>query len=179
MTRPTQTALIADVPDAEPAVGRHRQHLDESAAWGVPPHVTVLYPFVAPEDVTPKTIREVGVALAGVHAFDCVFAQVNWFGEDVVWLAPEPAEPFLALTEAVYRQFPDHPPYGGAHAELVPHLTIGSSRVADLPDLRRAAAEVRSALPIATRIERVRFIAGTEAPGSWRTLAEFTLSTPD
>ena len=48
MTEPTESAVIVAVPAAEPAVRAHRQQFDRAAAWGVPAHVTVLYPFVPP-----------------------------------------------------------------------------------------------------------------------------------
>ena len=45
----------------------------------------------------------------------------------MVYLAPEPAAPFVALTEAVGAEFPGFPPYGGAFDEVVPHLTISEA----------------------------------------------------
>jgi hypothetical protein len=36
-----------------------------------------------------------------------------WFGQEVVWLVPQPAGPFRALTRAVAAAFPDYPPYDG------------------------------------------------------------------
>lgn len=56
-----------------------------------------------------------------------------------MWLAPEPAEPFRALTELVWHRFPECPPYGGVHPDVVPHLTVGSTRLGELAALRRAA----------------------------------------
>ncbi|HEX3455421.1 MAG TPA: 2'-5' RNA ligase family protein [Gaiellaceae bacterium] len=52
-------------------------------------------------------------------------ASVEHFDEGTVYLAPVPAEPFSALTEAVVGRFPEHPPYGGAFEYAVPHLTVG------------------------------------------------------
>ena len=43
-----QSAVLVSVPEAEPAVSRYRARLDRAGAWGVPAHVTILYPFVAP-----------------------------------------------------------------------------------------------------------------------------------
>jgi len=45
-----------------------------------------------------------------------------------MWLDPEPALPFRDLTNAVWRMFPQHPPYGGAHPDLIPHLTLAERR---------------------------------------------------
>lgn len=54
---PTHTAVIAAIPAAEPAVGPHRAHLDRAARWGVPAHVTVLYPFLDPASFDTEALR--------------------------------------------------------------------------------------------------------------------------
>lgn len=136
---PAQTALIVPVMAAEAAVGEHRRHLDGACAWGVPPHVTVLFPFVEPAVArqvdTAARIRE---AIRDVAAFDCSFGQASWFGQEVLWLAPDPSQPFRDLTAGVFEAFPDHPPYAGAHADVVPRLTVGERRLADLAALQHA-----------------------------------------
>lgn len=172
----TETAVIAPVAALDRVVGRHRAALDHSAMWGVPAHVTVLYPFLPPDQVTAATLDRLREVAAGSTAFECRFDRVDWFGDDVIWLAPEPDAPFRALTEAVWRRFPDHPPYGGAHPETIPHLTVGSTRAGDLAGLRRAAADLGPSLPATALIDRVWLVAGTDAPDSWRTLAEFPLA---
>ena len=48
MAPATETALLVEVPAADAAVARHREILDLAAGWGVPAHLTVLYPFVPP-----------------------------------------------------------------------------------------------------------------------------------
>jgi 2'-5' RNA ligase len=172
---PTETALIAALPAVDPLVGGHRQQLDGSADWGVPAHVTVLAPFVAPEAITDDLITTLAAAVRSVSAFDCCFVRTRWFGEDVLWLDPEPAQPFQQLTVAVWQAFPQHPPYRDAFDDVVPHLTIAERRLADLPTLLAVERYVQSGLPIATRIESVLLIAGTHAPNSWRVVKELSL----
>ena len=174
---PTETALIVPVLAAQAVVGGYRAKLDHSAAWGVPAHVTVLYPFVPPDDVTDAVVARVRACVTTVPAFSCAFAELAWFGADVVWLAPDPAAPFRALTERVMREFPDCLPYGGEHPDPVPHLTVGSTRAADLDALRRAAAAVASRLPVHATIDRVQLLAGSDRPGGWHCVAEFPLGT--
>lgn len=111
MTTATETAVIVPVGSVEPAVAAHRRRLDVAASWGVPAHVSVLYPFVHPEKVDDAVLRRLAAALNTVEVFDCTFTRCAWFGEDVVWLAPQPDQPFRELTVAVWRAFPDHPPY--------------------------------------------------------------------
>ena len=171
---PTHSALIVAVAEAEPAVAAHRDRLDLAASWGVPAHITVCYPFLPPSRIDAHVLAGLRQAAAGVPAFFCALTGVGWFGERVVWLAPEPADPFLALTAAVTTRFPAARPYDGLFDEVVPHLTIGH----DHPpaDLKAAAGAVAEHLPIHTRVTSMRLAVGTPAPGAtWSTLEEFAL----
>jgi hypothetical protein len=107
---PTQTAVIAPVPVADSLVGRHCQHLDAAATWGVPAHDTVLYPFVEPPRVNDDLVATLVRAARCVASFECRFERTRWFGEHVLWLDPNPAEPFRRLTAAVGAAFPECPP---------------------------------------------------------------------
>jgi hypothetical protein len=80
-----------------------------------------------------------------------------------------------ALTGAVSAVFPGYLPYGGAHDDVVPHLTIG-----DRPARGTAGSRGRSAARPAgrARIGRVWLMTGTTAPGSWHVMAELPLATP-
>ncbi len=175
---PTETAVIAAVPTAEPLVSEHRQQFDVSAGWGVPAHVTVLYPFLAPKEISDNVIAILATAVRSVSAFDCHFVRTRWFDQDVLWLDPEPAQPFRQLTRAVWRAFPQYPPYGGAYDDVVPHLTIAEQRLADLPTLLAVERAVQSGLPLVAHIESVLLIAGTQAPNSWRIVNELRLDRP-
>jgi 2'-5' RNA ligase len=168
-----RTALIVAVPEAEPAVGRLRATLDRAAAWGVPAHVTVLYPFLPPDRITGAVTAAVRAAVATVARFEVTFRRTDSFGTDVLWLAPEPDTGFRALTAAVWHRFPDTPPYEGAHDDVVPHLTIAEGQPVTV--LRDAQDTVAAHLPFAATVDRVRLIAGSAAPDSWRTLDEFPL----
>jgi len=90
----TKTALIVPVEDAEMVLGPYRQILDHTAAWPVPAHVTVLYPFVLPGSITETVLHGVRSGLSQLQAFTCTFSRIEWFGENVMWLAPEPDATF-------------------------------------------------------------------------------------
>ncbi len=100
---PTQTALIVPIPDAEPAVGSFRASLDRAASWGVPAHVTVLYPFLSPERIDEAVLATVRDIVAAVPRSEVWLSHVDWFGDTVVWLAPQPDHLFRDLTAAVWR----------------------------------------------------------------------------
>jgi 2'-5' RNA ligase len=171
--KPTETALIVAVPEAERAVGRFRSALDVAARWGVPAHVTVLYPFLPPDRINDDVLATLSQIFGATARFDISFAEVKWFGDTVVWLSPQPDGGLRQLTAAVWRRFPEAPPFAGAHADVVPHLTIGH----DAPKhvLAQAAEAVAGHLPIRATVDAVRLIAGAPEPDSWHTLSEFRL----
>lgn len=168
-----ESALIVAVPETEPAVGAYRTRLDRAAGWGVPAHVTVLYPFMPPQQITAEVVDDLAALFASLSRFETDFAEVRWFGEDVVYLAPTPDQPFRNLTAAVWQRFPQFPPYSGAHEDIVPHLTIGHDHPHQT--LLDAAAAVTAALPIRASIHNVQLISGALEQNSWKTIHEFPL----
>lgn len=174
-----QSALLVPVPAAEPAVAEHRAALDGSARDGVPAHVTVLYPFLPPALLDETVLAALGRLFAGIRAFAFTLDRVAWFGDAVVFLGPADPAPFRVLTERVFAAFPSCPPYGGEHAEVVPHLTIGDR--GGLAALAAAGAAVMPYLPIEATAAEVALMAGPPpgdhaAPaGQWRRLASFPL----
>jgi 2'-5' RNA ligase len=172
---PTETAVIVPVPAAERAVGPHRARLDRAAGWGVPAHVTVLYPFLRPDALSDDAFDHLAAAIASEPAFDATFTAPGWFGSDVLWVGPDPAEPFRRLTRAVWRAFPGQPPYGGAFDDIHPHLTVAERSWGAPGDLERAEEAVRPQLPFAQRVDHALLIAGTDAPRSWRTMRRLPL----
>lgn len=73
----------------------------------------------------------------------------------------------------MWTAFPDCPPYDGEHADVIPHLTVAQD--APLDDLREAEDAVLTELPIRMHVRSVQVMVGTDAPRSWRTIAELPL----
>jgi 2'-5' RNA ligase len=164
------TALLVVVPEAEQAVGRHRATLDRAAQWNVPAHITVLFPFLPPAEIDQAALREL---FAGFPSFQGRFERVGWFGDTVAWLAPEPADRFREMTEAVWRRYPQAPPFEGVFDEVVPHLTIGHDH--PRAQLERAAAGAAGHLPITFPVTAVRLMTGKVGVRPWRTVADLPL----
>jgi 2'-5' RNA ligase superfamily len=174
-----QSALLITVPAAEPAVAGHRSRLDRSAADGVPAHITVLYPFLPPDQIDAGIRATLARLFAAVPGFRFTLDRTGWFGDPVLWLGPSDPAPFSALTGLVAAAFPACPPYGGRIAEVIPHLTIGEG--AARADLEAAEAAVRPHLPIEAEATSVTLMTGPP-PGSaspvarWTTAAAFSLA---
>jgi 2'-5' RNA ligase len=160
---------VVAVPEAEPVVGRFRLEHTSDAPAGMPAHVTLLFPFV-PADQVEAAATRLAELVAAEPAFDVIFPRVASFPE-VLYLPPEPAAPFAALTQAIAAAWPEHPPYEGAFDEVVPHLTVAESGDGALLD--RIAAEVEPRLPLRARVreatvfvedDRGRWHAGARLP---------------
>jgi len=148
------------VPEAEPHVADLRLRHDPMAALGVPAHVTVLFPFAPPDEVDEAGVRE----LATAHArFAFELADVWRFGDEVTWLAPEPAAPFSALTDAAAARWPEYPPYEGVHDVVIPHLTLALGVV-----------DIDIELPISC-VARELDLLEEAADGRWSTRARYAL----
>jgi 2'-5' RNA ligase len=164
---------VVEVPEAEATVAAHRRYLDENARLGVPAHVTVLYPFVPAERVDADVLRRLESLFARVEAFDYRFSRTAWFGEDVLWLAPDEPAPFRGLTEKVHAAFPDHPPFEGVFDEVVPHLTVGHGVPTEA--LRAAERDVLPRLPVTGRARAVSLLV-QDGHGRWRKAADLPLA---
>ncbi len=171
----SHTALIVRVPQGEALVGDLRARFDASAALGVPAHITVLFPFMAVECIDTDVLRGIRTALDGVPAFNFVLAGVARFAA-TAYIKPDPAEPFIDLTERLVRRFPDFPPFGGEFETIMPHLTAahGDAAQADLAHaelLRRMAAggTVRGRCDAVVLLEN--------SSGPWREMHAFSLTT--
>ena len=169
-----RTAIVVPItlPDALEAI--RRDHVD-NARLGVPAHVTLLFPFVPATTIDRKTIDEARELIATSRAFDVDFRRVTSFDpnptkEGVVWLAPEPAAPFIAVTEALAAAFPGYQPYGGHHDTVIPHLTLANVDL-DVPALIAAA---QPELPFRRRVDAAALLVEDEA-GRWRVAARFSL----
>jgi 2'-5' RNA ligase len=153
--------VLVPVPEADVAGGPWR-----GENTGVPMHVTLLVPFVPPERIDAEVVAALRGLLEPVAPFDYALGGVCAFPDGTTYLAPLPPEPFVALARAIVRRWPEHPPYGGVHDTIVPHVTIPPEHV----ELDRLAALG----PIPARAEEARLI--VEEPGRWTTRARFRFS---
>lgn len=172
---PIESALVVLVPQAEHLVRPFREKYDPSAAAGMPSHITVLYPFKPPHEITQTVLGTLSHCFAQFEIFDFSLIAIRRFQSEVLFLGPEPDEPFRRLTLAVWRCFPETPPYRGRYSGTVPHLTI--AQPADADQLDRIAGEFEHAsygkLPLNLTAEEVTLL--DTCAGSWQVRAAFPL----
>jgi 2'-5' RNA ligase len=103
---------------------RLRRRSIGDAAEGVPAHLTMLYPFVAPERLAPS-VRALIADVAARHAPFAYRLAGPAVWPDTVYVHVAPEAPFVALQAALADAFPAFPIYGtDAGFEFVPHVSI-------------------------------------------------------
>lgn len=114
------------MPAVEPFVRGRFEHYDPAYLSSDPAfthaHLTVLAPFLTAPD--PESLAVAGAIFAATAPIAFTLGRLETFPNGVIYLAPEPADPFRVLTERFVAAFPQCPPYGGAFPEIVPHVTL-------------------------------------------------------
>lgn len=170
-----ESALVVLIPDAEPLVDSFRQKYDPSAAEDIPAHITILYPFLSPDRIDTTVLDLLRQCFARFAPFRFSLVGTERLAAEVLYLAPDPAEPFRELTLAVWSRYPQTPPYGGKHTGVVPHLTV--AQLANERELDRVAEEFAKAslgkLPIHAAATEVALM--DNKSGRWQVRASLGL----
>jgi hypothetical protein len=154
------TTLILPVPAADSLLQKSAREA------GLPAHITLLYPFLNARTIDDETESTLASLLGQIPSFDFELAEIGRF-PGLVYLAPEPAAPFVALTQALAERWPDHQPYGGSYQEIIPHLTVAYG--APIP------SGLAERLPFTARAEEVWLM--SRSAGRWVRRRSFPLGS--
>jgi 2'-5' RNA ligase len=168
---PSRTAIVVPVVEADSLLAAAGIPRERAVPRGMPLHVTALFPFMPPRDVDDETLAALRRLAAQTAPFAFTLASVERFAGGVLYLALDPAQPFVALTAALVARWPRWPPYGGAFDEVVPHLTVVTGE--EPPGV---AAALESALPVPARASKLWLMA-EERDGSWSARARLPLGS--
>jgi 2'-5' RNA ligase len=149
-----------------------REYAAETVAEGIPFHVTLLFPFAPSNELNDALLAETRAFFAAVEPFDFDLTRIAAWPR-VVYAVPEPDEELRACMRTLFERFPQYPPYGGIHDEVVPHATLGedidASTVRD--DIERRVGPL---LPVRCQARDVALLEEFE-PGRWRERERFAL----
>jgi hypothetical protein len=170
------SVLMVPVPELDGVVRRRLQLRSPEdlpmAAEDTIAHVTLLAPFAERERLTGGVLSELRWFFADVTPFRFALTRVSRFPGGTVYLTPDPASPFRQLTHELSRRFPEHPPYGGAFDDVVPHLSIPLLPDEELEDVER---ELADRLPLASQAREACLY--WWEPGACGTLETFQFGT--
>ncbi|ANY08612.1 2'-5' RNA ligase family protein [Pseudonocardia sp. HH130630-07] len=137
---------------------------------GIPAHLTLLYPFVPADVLTPDTVRRLRDACAATGPVTVGFTRAT-STPTMVSVAPEPIAPVAALARRLRDGWPGYPPYGGRFGpDPAPHVTLALDPG---PDAAGIVATAGDLLPVRARLD-VAALVETTASG-WREHVRFDL----
>jgi 2'-5' RNA ligase len=148
------TSLAVTLPEAEPAIGRHRRAHTPSGPEGMPAHATLIAPFVHSSRLGDDDLDAIRDALRPFRPFEVTLASFGCFEHiGCLYLEPEPREPFVRMSQALLAAYPEveYPPEGATR--IIPHVTIGGHLTAEQQD--EIKQELAPYLPIRARADSV------------------------
>jgi hypothetical protein len=149
-----------------------RDYAVETFAEGIPFHVTLLYPFAPRNELSDALLVQTRAFFAEVAPFDFELTRIAAW-PTVVYAVPEPDQELRACMRALFARFPEFPPYGGIHDEVVPHATLGEDvdAAAVRGEIERRVAPY---LPVRCQARDVALLEEFE-PRRWRERERFPL----
>lgn len=145
------------------------------AAAGIPLHITLLFPFVPRSDLTEGHERRLADLFRNEYPFEFELASVECF-PSVIYAVPSPDARLRQLMRAVWQEFPETPPYGGAFSDPPPHATIALVKEGESVDqaARRVASQLSHLWPVHCSVTDVSLMEEYET-GHWREARSFAL----
>lgn len=160
--RGLESAVIVPLLQADRLLGPWRDRWQPAAPVGIPACVTLAYPFLTAGELGPVALEGLGAIFAAQPPLSVRLAGVGrWPG--IVYLAPEPSEPFVELAEQVQEQFPSCRPADGG--TIVPHVT--ALRSLDDRLLDEAASALAAELPLDCRLSEAWLVQAAGAGHAW------------
>jgi 2'-5' RNA ligase len=170
-----ETTLVILVPEVEGLVRSFRDRYDPSAKAGMPAHITLLYPFKSPDEIDGPVLDTLRHCFSHFMPFEFGLTTIKRLAGEVLYLVPEPEEPFRQITLAIWRCYPETPPYGGRYSTVIPHLTaahlVGEERLGEVARKFEKASQGR--LPIQAEAAEVALM--DTRSGRWEMNTMFKL----
>jgi hypothetical protein len=171
-----ETYLTLVLADQNPALAAaHDEVYSERVPERIPLSVTLLYPFATRSEV--QLYREtLGSFFASQPPFDFELARLaQWDENGAVYAVPEPEQPLRDVMRALWRLFPQFPPYGEVGGDPPPHASLtytgGDDRAATLARVER---RLKGLLPARFHLTEAALMEETE-PDRWRLRETFRL----
>ena len=168
-----ESVILVPILSAPPLLKDLRDRYDSNSLHGIPPHITILFPFKNPDEINEKDIDKLKKIFLRVKGFSFVLKRINTFPE-VVYLEPSEKEKFINLTKEVMKDFPNYQPYEGKFTKINPHLTIGHELGERFNEaLKNIRKEIEGKLPIKVKAQEVWLMKSEN--GRWRLREKFPL----
>jgi 2'-5' RNA ligase len=170
--RQPHVLVIVRVPEVEPYVSKLRERFDPAARRGLGAHVTLLHAALPAGGIDPSMSASVAAIASAVTPYTFTVTRVARFAT-TLYLAVEPAEPFVSLHRSLAALAPAAPSADRLRRDFVPHISVvRRSSAAALADPEVCEAERQLAQELARHgpIQCVcrELVLLEDSTGTWR-----------
>jgi hypothetical protein len=164
-----ETYLTLVLADQNPALAAaHDELYPDRVTEGIPLSITLLYPFATRADVGQYR-NDLTAFFAAQAPFAFELARLaQWDTSGAVYAVPEPERPLRDLMRALWRRYPQFPPYREVGGDPPPHASLtytgGEDRAATHARVER---RLEGLLPARFSISEVALLEESE-PDRWR-----------
>lgn len=157
--RPLETFVTLILEDSDPALSKaHRELYPERVPEQIPLSLTLLYPWIPAERVTPADIESLRSFFASSRPLRFDLTRVAESPGVVAYAVPEPEDELRAMMRALWALYPEYPPYGRPGNDPVPHATLGRLEGDHAITLDQATERVGPLLPVRCEVGEVTLI---------------------
>jgi 2'-5' RNA ligase superfamily len=160
------TTVIAVASFAGVEVAKIRSARDWSARVGVPAHITILGPFLPPEEITKNVLERMRTVFADARPIPVVLGEFHLLGTTAC-LMPQSVGPFVRLSRELEAISQRRTQVAGKY-----HLTV--ARESNTNDLERLRVHLEPLLPLRGRITEA-ILLERDGEGLVRELERFSL----
>ena len=130
----TRTAITINFPELAELVDQWRLETVEEAKNGVPPHITLLFPWVS-SAISQFDIAALSRLCGQTQRFEVEFEAVRYFDRGTIYLSLKDDQDVRRLSKKIWAEYPDFPPYDGLHSDPISHLTVAEGDTGNIQDL--------------------------------------------
>lgn len=159
-----ETSIDIHFPELTDLISSYRAKTVAVAAKGVPPHITLLYPWVDASQIN-NHIERLKFTLKHISPFSIIFSSFNFFPNGTLFLQLADDKPIRNVMKAIRNAFPKILPYGGEFLDPAPHLTIAKTRTPEeaLRMKKEIVTVIEPKLPITVDVNQVIVMQETES----------------
>jgi 2'-5' RNA ligase len=169
-----QLLMMVPVPEVEPHVAQLRARFDPSAKRGLGAHVTVLHSNLPAGALEPNFLAQIAAGVSSMVPFGYRITRVARF-PGTLYLAAEPAGPFVLLREQVMLALSPGEREQKAKERFIPHVSVMRKSTGDDRDVE---SELTATLwrhgPISCVCKELTLLENSS--GVWLQVQQFTLS---
>jgi 2'-5' RNA ligase len=137
-----ETVVTLVLADGAPELAEaHDELYPERIVEHIPLSLTLLYPFVPAGELRDEHLETLRAFFAARPPLEFDLVRIAEFPGLVSYAVPEPEDELRSTMRALWKLFPEYPPYGEPGGDPPPHATL--AQLGDDPDAVRQAVRRR------------------------------------